>query len=117
MVYLLAIASAVFYGAADFAGGLATRRSGATPVVLLSQASGLVLLALILPLLPHASPTMPDLLWGAGAGVTGGVGVALLYRALAIGTMAVDVILRWEEEKQKRFLMLGTTDMLKYVYG
>ena len=89
MVYLLAIASAVFYGAADFAGGLATRRSGATPVVLLSQASGLVLLALILPLLPHASPTMPDLLWGAGAGVTGGVGVALLYRALAIGTMAV----------------------------
>ena len=36
---------------------------------------------------------------------------------ISIGTMAVDVILRWEEEKQKRFLMLGTTDMLKYVYG
>jgi drug/metabolite transporter (DMT)-like permease len=89
MVYLLAIASAVFYGAADFTGGLATRRSGTIPVVLLSQASGLVLLALIQPLLPHASPTLPDLLWGAGAGLTGGIGVALLYRALAIGTMAV----------------------------
>jgi drug/metabolite transporter (DMT)-like permease len=89
MVYLLAIASAVFYGAADFTGGLTTRRAGAIPVVLLSQASGLVLLALILPLLPSASPTRPDLLWGAAAGLTGGIGVALLYRALAIGTMAV----------------------------
>ena len=34
-------------------------------------------------------PSRPDLLWGAVAGLTGGVGVALLYRALAIGTMAV----------------------------
>jgi drug/metabolite transporter (DMT)-like permease len=89
MVYLLAIASAVFYGAADFTGGLAARRSGTIPVVLLSQASGLVLLALIQPLLPHASPALPDLLWGAAAGLTVGIGVALLYRALAIGTMAV----------------------------
>ncbi len=89
MVYLLAIGSAVLYGAADFTGGLTTRRAGAIPVVLLSQASGLVLLALILPLLPHASPSRPDLLWGAAAGLTGGIGVALLYRALAIGSMAL----------------------------
>jgi drug/metabolite transporter (DMT)-like permease len=89
VVYLLAIGSALFYGAADFAGGLTTRRAGAIPVVLLSQASGLVLLALILPLLPPASPTRPDLLWGAAAGLTGGIGVALLYRALAIGVMAL----------------------------
>jgi uncharacterized membrane protein len=89
VIYLLAIGSALFYGAADFSGGLATRRAGAIPVVLLSQASGLVLLALILPFLAHVSPSRPDLLWGAVAGLTGGIGVALLYRALAIGTMAV----------------------------
>jgi drug/metabolite transporter (DMT)-like permease len=89
VTYLLAIGSALFYGVADFSGGLATRRAGAIPVVLLSQASGLVLLALMLPFLAHASPSRPDLLWGAVAGLTGGVGVALLYRALAIGTMAV----------------------------
>jgi drug/metabolite transporter (DMT)-like permease len=89
MVYLLALGSAVLYGAADFAGGLTTRRAGTIPVVLLSQASGLVLLALMLPLLPQASPSQADLLWGAAAGLTGGIGVALLYRALAIGTMAV----------------------------
>lgn len=89
MVYFLAIASAVFYGAADFTGGLTTRRAGAIPVVLLSQASGLVLLALLLPLLPQASPSRLDLLWGAVAGLTGGIGVALLYRALAVGIMAL----------------------------
>lgn len=89
MVYLLAIGSALLYGAADFTGGLTTRRAGTIPVVILSQASGMILLALILPLLPQASPSRPDLLWGAAAGLTGGIGVALLYRALAIGTMAV----------------------------
>ncbi len=89
MVYLLAIGSALLYGAADFTGGLTTRRAGAIPVVILSQSSGLILVALMLPLLPHASPARLDLLWGAAAGLTGGIGVALLYRALAIGTMAV----------------------------
>lgn len=87
--YVLAIGSAVLYGAADFTGGLTSRRAGTIPVVALSQASGLVLLGLLLPVLPHASPSRPDLLWGAAAGLTGGIGVALLYRALAIGTMAV----------------------------
>ncbi len=89
MAYLLAIGSAVLYGAADFTGGLTTRRASTIPVVLLSQAAGMLLLALILPLLPHASPSRPDLLWGAAAGLTGGIGVALLYHALAIGRMAV----------------------------
>lgn len=89
MAFLLAIGSAVLYGAADFIGGLATRRAGTIPVVILSQASGLILLAMILPLLPDASPSSSDFLWGALAGLTGGIGVALLYRALAIGVMAV----------------------------
>ena len=87
--YLLALAAALFYGAGDFTGGLATRRAATLPVVLLSQLSGLVLLAALLPVLPPASPSRTDFLWGALAGVTGGIGVALLYRALAIGRMAV----------------------------
>jgi drug/metabolite transporter (DMT)-like permease len=89
LIYFLAIGSAVLYGAADFTGGLTSRRAGAIPVVFLSQASGLVMVALLLPLLPHASPTRPDLVWGAVAGLTGGIGVALLYHALSIGIMAV----------------------------
>jgi drug/metabolite transporter (DMT)-like permease len=89
LIYLLALGSAVLYGAADFTGGMTTRRVGTIPVVVLSQASGLILLLLIMPLLPDASPARSDLLWGVAAGLTGGIGVALLYRALAIGTMAV----------------------------
>jgi drug/metabolite transporter (DMT)-like permease len=86
---LLALASALLYGAADFSGGLATRRAGTLPVIVLSQLSGLVLLALLFPFLPAATPSRADLLWGVTAGLTGGAGVALLYRALAIGRMAV----------------------------
>jgi drug/metabolite transporter (DMT)-like permease len=57
--------------------------------VFLSQLSGLISLLLLMPLLEAATPTRLDMVWGAVAGLTGGIGVALLYRALAIGTMAV----------------------------
>jgi len=89
VAYLLAIGSAVLYGAADFTGGLTTRRASTIPVVLLSQAAGLIMLALIMPLLPTRHPRGLNVLWGAAAGLSGGIGVALLYHALATGTMAV----------------------------
>ena len=89
MAYLLALGSAALYGAADFLGGLASRRTSTVAIVVTSQGVGLVLLALMLPLLPEAEPSARDLIWGAAAGLTGGIGVALLYRALAVGRMAV----------------------------
>ena len=89
MPFLLALASAIFYGSADFLGGVVSRRVAAIPVVLISQAAGLVVVLLLLPLLPAASPSPADFWWGVVAGVTGGIGVALLYHALAIGTMSV----------------------------
>ena len=89
MLLVLSLASAAFYGAADFLGGLASRRSSAIAVVVAAQLSGLVSLGLVLPLLPPSTPGHDDWVWGAAAGITGGVGVALLYRALAIGSMAV----------------------------
>lgn len=89
MAYLLAISSAALYGAADFLGGLAARRTNTFAVVVVSQCAGLILLALLLPVLPDATPSRRDLIWGGAAGLTGGIGVALLYRALAVGTMAV----------------------------
>jgi uncharacterized membrane protein len=68
---------------------MTARRASTVTVVAVSQASGLVLLAVALPLLPAASPGRADWTWGIAAGVSGGVGVALLYRALAVGTMSV----------------------------
>lgn len=86
--YALALASAALYGAGDFCGGFASRRAGALVVVAVSQTAGLLLLCLLLPWLP-AQPIRADLLWGALAGLSGGAGVGLLYRALAIGAMGV----------------------------
>jgi drug/metabolite transporter (DMT)-like permease len=68
---------------------MASRRASTMAVVVWSQAAGLVMLLLVLPLLPDASPSRSDWFWGAVAGIAGSVGVGLLYRALAIGTMAV----------------------------
>jgi uncharacterized membrane protein len=85
----LALASAAFYGAADFLGGIAARHAASVVVTFLAQGAGLVLLGLLLPVLPSSSPVTSDYLWGAASGVAGSVGVALLYRALAIGTMSI----------------------------
>ncbi|HEX5106816.1 MAG TPA: EamA family transporter [Vicinamibacterales bacterium] len=89
MASLVALASAVLYGAADFVGGIASRHAATVAVVAVSQAVGLVLLAILVAWLPSAAPTVLDFGWGAVAGMAGGVGVAWLYRALAVGTMAL----------------------------
>jgi drug/metabolite transporter (DMT)-like permease len=86
---LTSLASAVFYGAADFLGGLASRRASTIAIVVISQLAGLVALVLVLPFLSDASPVRSDWLWGGTAGLAGGTGVALLYRGLALGSMAV----------------------------
>jgi drug/metabolite transporter (DMT)-like permease len=89
MIELLALAAAAFYGTADFFGGMTARRASTVATVLVSQFAGLVLLLVVLPFLPAATVSSSDWLWGVVAGFTGGIGVALLYRALAVGTMAV----------------------------
>jgi uncharacterized membrane protein len=87
--YLLALTSAFVYGAADFLGGLTTRRADTFSVVIVSQFAGLLLLAVTVPFMPVIAVTRADVLWGVLAGVCGSTGVALLYRGLAVGTMAI----------------------------
>src|ERR1044072_2392265 len=89
MIELLALISAVLYGSADFCGGLTARRANTVATVFVSQLAGLILILLALPFLPAATVSTRDWIWGVVAGLSGGIGVALLYRALAIGTMAV----------------------------
>jgi drug/metabolite transporter (DMT)-like permease len=89
MIELLALGSAVLYGSADFFGGLTARRANTIATVFVSQLVGLVLLLLVLPFLPVATISSGDWVWGFVAGLSGGIGVALLYRALAVGAMAV----------------------------
>ncbi|MGB8647519.1 MAG: DMT family transporter [Anaerolineae bacterium] len=83
------LASAASWGAGDFSGGLATRRTTVYRVIVVSQiAGGLLLLAAAL-LLTQAVPSPGNLLLGALAGACGTVGLIALYSGLAQGRMGV----------------------------
>lgn len=88
MAVVLALASAVVYGAADFLGGLASRRAAVLGVVALSQLSGLAALLLLLPWL-GGDARAEDLAWGVAAGLAGAVGLLVFFRTLARGVMSV----------------------------
>jgi drug/metabolite transporter (DMT)-like permease len=86
----LALVSATLYGAADFSGGLAVRRNRSTfGVVFMTQIVGLATILIVALVVGASHVTVSDLAWGAAAGLCGGVGLALFYRALALGTMSV----------------------------
>jgi drug/metabolite transporter (DMT)-like permease len=86
---VLALASSVTWGMADFLGGLQSRRHPLLAVLVLSQllAFGLLVVAVL-----AGAPTEHDAsatLWAAGVGTLGVVGLVAFYRALAIGTRSV----------------------------
>lgn len=89
MAAVLALLSAVVYGAGDFAGGLASRRLPPVAVVWRTALLGLAGLLVVSTLAGAEEVRSGDLLAGAVGGLTGGVGILLLYRALAAGTMSV----------------------------
>lgn len=88
MAALLAFASALTFGASDFAGGLAARRGPVLGVSLLAQAAGFLVLGPAMLLLPGVF-SGEALLAGAVAGIAGASGLVLYLRALAIGPMGV----------------------------
>jgi drug/metabolite transporter (DMT)-like permease len=85
----LAFASALSFGAADFSGGLASRRAPATAVVFYSQILGLLLALVLAPVVGSGVVTREDLLFGALAGIAGAFGLFFLYRGLATGLVAI----------------------------
>lgn len=89
MAALLALAGAACWGAGDFLGGLAARRIAVLTVIAVSQAIGLAGLAAWVWLADEPFPGASKLLPAAGAGVVVVVGLAALYRGLAIGAMGI----------------------------
>jgi drug/metabolite transporter (DMT)-like permease len=89
MAVLLGLLAAITYGSADFLGGLATKRNPAIRVALVSQFFGFAVYLVALPFLPEGRFLGEAWLWGALAGLTGGLGLAFLYRGLAHGRMSV----------------------------
>jgi drug/metabolite transporter (DMT)-like permease len=87
----LGLSSGLCWGAADFFGGMQSRRLPALTVAFWSQVAGAIALGVALAVLAveGTSPAGPEVAWGLAAGVGSGCALALFYRALAEGTMSV----------------------------
>src|SRR3954451_1971593 len=85
---LFGVTGAMVYGAADFFGGLASRRLGALRAAGIAALAGLVVLVLALPFLGGGWSAEAVLL-GALSGVAGAIALSLLYACLALGPMSV----------------------------
>jgi len=83
------LASALSWGAGDFSGGMATKRAPVFGVLAIGHGFGLALLLGLALLWGEPSPATADVAWGLAAGLCGMVGLAALYRALAVGQMGV----------------------------
>ena len=89
MTVQLALPAAVSFGVADFAGGLATRRtSGTLAVIAVAQFAGAAALLPALMLLP-GRPSAAAAGVGALAGLAGSSGLVWYFRGLARGPMGV----------------------------
>jgi len=88
-VILLGLVSAASWGAADFSGGIATKRTNVYSVIIFSQLVGAVFLIGLAVLLSAYKPAPDDIKLGSIAGISGAIGLIFLYRGLAGGSMAV----------------------------
>ncbi len=89
MTQLLALTGALFYGVADFAGGLATRSTSAWRVTAWSQLIGVPLLLIALAIAGVSEVSTSDIALGGVAGALGLTGLVLMYSALATGEMSI----------------------------
>ncbi len=86
---VLGLASAASWGAGDFTGGLASKRSSVFGVVVVGQSAGVALLAATALLLREPWPAASAVACAVAGGAAGGAGLAALYRGLAVGRMAI----------------------------
>ena len=89
MSQVLALASAVFFGLGDFAGGYITRRVSVWRVTLWSQVIGSALLVPGLLIVGWERVTPADLAWGVAAGLSGLIGLVVFYSTLAKGSISI----------------------------
>jgi drug/metabolite transporter (DMT)-like permease len=81
---------AVFvWGTSDFLGGYASRRSNAFAFTTIVHLSGLLLMSGVAVAGHSPFPSRAGIVWALAAGLSGGGGLAIFYRALASGRMGL----------------------------
>ena len=86
---VLALGAAVAWGVSDFMGGQFTRRLALAPVLLISQAVGFGLLLVLASLGGPFTLDAPTVGFAVAASVGGLIGIAALYRGMAVGTVSI----------------------------
>lgn len=85
----LALLGAAAWGTGDFFGGVAARRAHVLTVLVVSQAIGFAGAVGWALTAGDVRPDVVHLLPAAGAGAGGAIGLAALYRGMAVGAMAI----------------------------
>ncbi|MDA3022949.1 MAG: DMT family transporter [Actinomycetota bacterium] len=86
---LLALASSLTWGVADFMGGLAARRVGPVHVLAVSYPAGAVVVTFFALFVIPGEISAGVLIWGTLSGIIGALGICLLYLALVHGPMGI----------------------------
>ncbi len=85
----LALGASVVYGFSDFLGGTRSRALPLLSVLVVSQATALTLVLVLVAAVGDDPPSRETVVYGALAGVGEAIGMAALYRGLAVGKMGI----------------------------
>lgn len=86
---LFGLGAALGWGAGDFTGGLASRKTGAYRAVFYSEIIGIVLLLIVVQVSGEPLPNQKVWLLAMLAGALGTVGLILLYHSMTLGLMSI----------------------------
>ncbi|TGC07518.1 DMT family transporter [Methanolobus halotolerans] len=89
LAIIFGLTSAISWGAGDFVGGCATRRTSAYSVVLVTQIMGIIIFPILALVFSESLPPVNSLMWGALAGFFGAAGLIALYMGMAKGKMSI----------------------------
>ncbi|HEX6907238.1 MAG TPA: transporter, partial [Terriglobales bacterium] len=84
------LATILCWGSADFIGGMAAKTTDSFLVAALAHASGFAVMSLVALLAQASFPSTGSIMWALAAGASGGVALAIFYRALASGHMGLN---------------------------
>jgi len=89
LAIILGLTSAAVWGAADFTGGLASRKTGAYRTVFYGEVLGLVIIFVVSLIISQPIPALSIWLLSMVAGALGTSGLLLLYHSMTKGLMSI----------------------------
>ena len=85
----LGLLAALGWGAGDFTGGIASRKTGAYRTVLYGEVIGIFVLFFVIAIFSEPIPDLRSWMFAMLAGALGTLGLILLYHAMTLGLMSI----------------------------